>query len=54
MAKGISISDLFSYRLDPDLGIFAPGYTTKAGPLLLSNSRSSRTLQRTLEHDIKR
>ena len=54
MAKGISISDLFTYRLDPDLGIFAPGYMTKAGPLLLSNPHSSRTLQRTLERDIKR
>ena len=54
MAKGISISDLFNYRLDPDVGIFAPGYRTKAGPLLLSNLHSSRTLQRTLERDIKR
>ena len=54
MAKGISISDLFNYRLDPDVGIFAPGYTTKAGPLLRSNLHLSRTLQRTLERDIKR
>ena len=36
-------------KLDRNLGIFAPGYTTKAGPLLLSNPHSSRTLQKTLE-----
>ena len=54
MNKATSTKNLKIIELDQNLCILAPGYRTKAGPLLLSNPHSSRTLQRTLERDIKR